>query len=287
MPAYDEEANIAKVVLRAQKHVDQVIVCDDGSSDCTADIAEALGAFVIRHEKNEGYGASLMSLFKEAIKINADVVVTLDSDGQHDPKEIPMLLEKLNGDVDIVVGSRFVKGGSSEASGWRNWGIRFINKFINNGPMLISDSQSGFRAYNKRALTELVLSESGMAISTEILLKAGRLGLHTAETPIHVEYNSDSSTYNPILHGVDVVLNTLKHISLHHPLTFYGLPGLLSVLASLFFWVWLIEEYSRSKALLTNVALLGMGSMLVGLMLITTAVILWVMTSLIRENKAN
>jgi hypothetical protein len=185
--------------------------------------------------------------------------------------------------VDLVIGSRFVEGGGSQAPGWRKWGIRFINRFTQNGSVKTTDSQSGFRAYSRRAFSALSLTENGMGISTEILLKAGKLGLRVVEAPIHVKYDGDSSTHNPLTHGVDVVLNTLKHISLHHPLTFYGLPGLVSVVISLIFWVITFEEYARTKTLLTNVALLGIGTMLVGLMLITTSVILWVMTTLILE----
>ena len=271
------------MILKAQRYVDQVLVCDDGSNDYTAAIAEALGAFVIKHDGNLGYGASLLSLFSEAQRINADAIVTLDSDGQHDADEIPLLLEKLTNEIDLVIGSRFVDGSRSEAPTWRKIGIKFINRFTQNGSVKTSDSQSGFRAYNKNALSTLILTENGMGISTEILLKAGELGLRVAEVPIHVNYSGSSSKHNPLLHGFDVMLNTLKHISLYHPLLFYGIPGLMSVLLSLVFWVITIEEYAINKVILTNIALLGIGTMLVGLMLLTTAIILWVMITLIRE----
>ncbi len=91
IPAFNEEKSIAGVVLSAQKHADVVVVCDDGSSDMTREIAERLGAVVVRHEQNLGYGAALQSLFKKARELRADVLVTLDSDGQHDASEIPLL----------------------------------------------------------------------------------------------------------------------------------------------------------------------------------------------------
>ena len=97
IPAFNEEDSIAKVILQARKYVDRVIVCDDGSEDFTDEIAESLGAFVIKHERNMGYGASLLSLFKEAQKMSADHVITLDGDGQHDAREIPILLDRMNG----------------------------------------------------------------------------------------------------------------------------------------------------------------------------------------------
>jgi glycosyltransferase involved in cell wall biosynthesis len=271
------------VILKAQKHVDQVIVCDDGSVDYTGAIAESLGAFVIKHDRNLGYGASLLSLFKEAERINADVIVTLDSDGQHDADEIPVLLEKLKDGVDLVIGSRFINGSGSEAPSWRKIGIKVINVFSQNGSIRTTDSQSGFRAYNRRVFDSLNFTENGMGISTEILLKAGDLGIKVVEVPIHVKYDANSSTINPLVHGFDVLLNTFKHISLYHPLIFYGLPGLVSIVFSLFFWVLTIEWYTQTNLIMTNAALLGIGTMLVGLMLMTTAIILWVMSTLIHE----
>ena len=148
--------------------------------------------------------------------------------------------------------------------------------------MKTSDSQSGFRAYNRRALESLCLTEDGMGISTEILMKAGDLGLRVAEVPIHVRYG-DKAKRNPLIHGFNVALSTFKHLSLHHPLTFYGIPGLVSIIFSLFFWVITFESYARTQTILTNVALLGIGTMLFGLMLLTTSIILWVTTTLILE----
>ncbi|MEM2613688.1 MAG: glycosyltransferase family 2 protein, partial [Nitrososphaerota archaeon] len=108
IPAYNEEKTIAKVILKTKKYVDKVIVCDDGSIDMTAEIAEALGAEVIRHERNMGYGAAISSLFKKAVEEGADIMVTLDGDGQHDPDEIPKLIKPIVEDeADVVIGSRF------------------------------------------------------------------------------------------------------------------------------------------------------------------------------------
>jgi glycosyltransferase involved in cell wall biosynthesis len=85
VPAFNEEQTVARIVLEAQKHVDMVVVCDDGSTDLTAEIARRLGAEVIRHQRNLGYGAAIQSLFKRAREVGADVLVTLDADGQHAP----------------------------------------------------------------------------------------------------------------------------------------------------------------------------------------------------------
>jgi glycosyltransferase involved in cell wall biosynthesis len=284
VPAFNEERSIAGVVVQAKRYVDRVVVCDDGSVDLTGAIAEGLGAVVIRHERNMGYGASLRSLFREALGLKADYVVTLDSDGQHDPAEIPRLVERLRaGDVDVVIGSRFLDGGGSEAPGWRKAGINVITGLVANGGVKVTDSQSGFRAYNRGALESLTLTEEGMGLSTEILLKAARNGLKVAEVPIHVKYDDGSSTHNPVTHGLGVLLTTLKHLSINRPLLFYGIPGITALSFALIFWVWTLQIFAATREISTNVALIALGATTVGLMLMTTSIILWVVTSVVRE----
>ena len=283
IPAYNVERSIAGVVVRAKKYADRVVVCDDGSVDLTGAIAEGLGAVVIRHERNRGYGASLRSLFAEALRLGADVVVTLDGDGQHDPAEIPKLVGGLGeGDVDLVIGSRFVDGGRSDAPGWRNVGIKIITGLASNG-LKVTDAQSGFRAYSRGALESLALSEDGMGVSTEILLKAGENGLRIAEVPVRISYGKGSSVHNPVVHGLDVILSTVKHLSIMRPLLFYGGPGLLSLVVALFFWVWTFEIFRVSGTINTNIILIAMAATTVGLMLMTTATLLWVLISVVKE----
>ena len=92
IPAYNEEKTIAKVVVRAMKYVDKVVVVDDGSTDDTATIAEHLGAHLVRHEGNMGYGAAIRSCFSFARDLNSDALVILDADGQHNADDIPKIL---------------------------------------------------------------------------------------------------------------------------------------------------------------------------------------------------
>ena len=114
MPAYDEEGRIAKVIVAAKRYADKIIVCEDGSSDDTGEIAGDLGAQVIVHEGNPGYGAALTTLFEEVKRKNADVFVILDSDGQHQPHKIPELVEPiLEGRADLVIGSSVIPEGFS------------------------------------------------------------------------------------------------------------------------------------------------------------------------------
>ena len=284
IPAFNEEASIARVVLTVERFVDRVLVCDDGSTDMTGVIAEALGAEVIRHETNLGYGATLQSLFEEARKRGVDVAVTLDADGQHDPSEIPKLLKRLSlGDVDIVIGSRFLEGGGSEVPEGRKAGIKVLSDLVSNGEVRVTDAQSGFRAYNKHALETLKLSELGMGLSTEILVKAGNHGLKIAEVPIRVSYDEDSAKQTPVLQGSSVLLTTLKYLSMNRPLLFFGLPGLVATVASIVFWGLTLYTYSETRVVSLSMVVATLGATFIGLILLTTSVILWVIISVVRE----
>jgi glycosyltransferase involved in cell wall biosynthesis len=288
IPALNEEKNIGAVIVRTKRYVDSVIVCDDGSSDLTAEIAEGLGATVIRHNRNSGYGAALRSLFSRALDTEAEFIVTLDGDGQHNPAAIPRLLNAFSGeDVDIVVGSRFIEGGRSEAPPWRERGIKVITELITNGDMRVTDAQSGFRAYRRGVLELITLTEDGMGASTEMLLKAQNMNLKIAEVPINIVYPQNSSSHNPVLHGFDVILATFKHLSLRRPLIFYGVPGFLSLCISAIFWIWTFKRFTVYRELSTNITLIALSTTVVGLMLMTTAIILWAMISVIRENNGN
>jgi len=285
IPALNEERNIGAVIVRTKKFADKIIVCDDGSSDLTGEIAEGLDATVIRHGRNLGYGAALRSLFSEALRNGADFIVTLDADGQHDPSEIPRLLEALSDDgVDMVIGSRFIDGGESDAPAWREQGIKIITGMVSNGENSVTDAQSGFRAYTSKALQSIPITEEGMGASTEILLRAQEGGLRIAEVPISVEYSGDSPSQNPIVHGFDVALSTFKHLSLRRPLLFYGLPGFILLCLAAAFWVWTLRIFAANRTISTNVAIIALSGTIVGGMLMTTAIILWAIISVIRQS---
>jgi len=287
IPAYNEERTIARVVVEAQRYVDKVIVCDDGSTDLTGEIARRLGAEVIRHERNMGYGTALYSLFKAARELDASAMVVLDADLQHNPSDIPRLLSPVvRGEADIVIGSRFLEKEVGVPK-YRGLGIRLITNFARGVSYKdITDAQSGFRAYSRRAIDSITPSEQGMGASTEILLKAKEIGLRVVEAPIRISYDVEKpSTHNPLLHGLDVILSTVKHLSIRRPLVFYGVPGFAALLVALFFWVWTLQIFASTRQIVTNIALIALGATLVGLMLLTTAVILWVLISVVREAK--
>jgi hypothetical protein len=304
IPAFNEEATIARVVLLAERYVDQVFVCDDGSTDMTGIIAEALGAVVVLHEANLGYEAALLSLFEEAVKRGVDVVVTLDADGQDDPSEIPMLLERLNvGDVDLVVGSRFLEGVGSEVPASMEAGTEEIAGVVAEGGVKVTDAESGFRAYTRHALESLTPAGEGVGVSTGILLKAGEKGLRIAEVPIHVKHDENSSTQSPaphglelvpttlnenpstrspVPHGLDLVPITLNRLSIRYPLLFYGGPGFITSAVALVFWYWMLQIFDSSREVNPDLALVAAGASTVGLVLLLASISLWVINSVLR-----
>jgi len=284
IPAYNEEKTIAKVILKARKYVDKVIVCDDGSTDMTAEIAEALGAEVIRHERNMGYGAAIGSLFWKAREEGADIMITLDADGQHDPNDIPRLIKPIiEGEADIVIGSRFLTE-KAEIPTYRKIGIKIINWITGAKVKNISDTQSGYRAYSKRALQLIRPVEMGMGVSTEILLKAEQNNLKIKEIPIRISYRVEqASTINPLTHALDVIFSTIKQLSIRHPLIFYGIPGIISLLVALGVGLMLIHLFNTTRYFSLPLAIITVGFGIAGAILCSTAIILWVLVSLVRE----
>ena len=286
IPAYNEEKNIAKIILKIQSIADKVIVCNDGSSDLTGDIAEKMGALVINHPKNMGYGAAIRSLFLKAKELDADVLVTFDADGQHRVEDISKLLEPIkNNTADIVIGSRFLDD-KTKIPKYREIGIKTITGLSNaSTDVKVTDSQSGFRAYNNKVLREIVPSDFGMGVSTEILIKANNKKFRIVEVPITILYESDTSTHNAVSHGASVILSTMKFISIEHPLKFYGIPGIIFLVIGLFFVVWTIQEFTATRQIWTNLTLAGIGSTLIGTVLILTSIMLFSLVSVVRERR--
>ena len=286
IPAYNEESHIESLVKSAKNHVDSVVVCDDGSTDNTANVAKKAGAVVISHKINKGYGAAIISLFDYARENNVDMMITIDGDGQHDPDQIPLLLNTMTQhNVDVVIGSRFLNQ-NTEAPGYRQRGIKIITSAANYGTDLkISDSQSGFRAYSKIAINTIHPTEENMSVSTEILFKISNKGLSLAEIPINVSYDGDTSEHNPLSHGVSVLANTIKYVSIKHPLQFYGIPGMMLIGIGIILGGLFLDGYLNNQVILYGMMVGSVVLFLLGSILSVTAIILFSMVNLIRNNK--
>jgi len=288
IPAYNEEKTIAIIILLAEKYVDRVIVCDDGSTDMTAKVAEKMGAEVLRHKRNAGYGAAIKSLFGRARELGADIVVTLDADGQHDPSHIPLLIKPImEGRADIVIGSRFLKGlgEKRDVPLYRHMGIKAITKLTNaTSNCGVSDAQSGFRAYGRRALERLRLHENGMGVSVEILMRAREQNLRVVEVPVACNYRGlETSTHGPLTHGAGVIMSIVKLVVEVKPLVFLGLPGTVSALVGVLFGVWMLRIYAVEHLIVTNIALASIAFTLIGLFAIFTAITLYSIARLAKK----
>ena len=285
IPAYNEEEKIADIILKLKEVTDTIIVCNDGSSDLTKQISEENGAIVVSHEKNEGYGSAIRTIFLKAKELEADMLITFDADGQHRIADIDkVILPIKNNQADIVIGSRFLEN-SSKIPKYRKLGINIITKVTNSTiNEKITDSQSGFRAYNKKTLEKINPTEKGMGISTEILIKASKINLIIVEVPITVLYAKNTSTHNPVSHGTSVIISTIKYTSIEHPLKFYGIPSLIFLIIGLTFTFFSLDYYSEIGRLNTNLTIIAGGTILLGITLFLTSILLYTLTSVVREN---
>lgn len=286
IPAFNEEKNIGPIVAKLKKKYDQVIVCDDGSLDMTETIASSLGAHVVKHEKNLGYGSAIKTIFNEAGKLEGDVLVTFDADGQHQISEIEYVLQPIfENKADIVIGSRFL-GETKDLPRYRKIGIKTITGLTNvmTGSK-ITDSQSGFRAYSKSVLKEISPTESGMGISTEILIKASKKEMRIVEVPITISYEGSTHSQEPISHGTSVIMSTIKHVAIERPLLYYGVSGFAFLIVGLIFGAWTLQIYSEERQVITNIALVGIAGVILGTILLISGTILYSIVSVVREKR--
>ena len=287
IPAYNEEKNISEIIKKLQKITNKIIVCDDGSSDSTAKIARDMGVLVVQHDTNLGYGAAIRSIFLKAREEKSEFLITLDSDGQHRIEDIQTILKPLqNKEADLVIGSRFLNDDGKNVPSYRKVGIKLLTKLANTSlEDNITDSQSGFRGYSQKIIQNITPSESGMGVSNEILIKASKQGLKIVEVPIIILYDGNTSTHNPISHGSSVLISTLKFISMEHPLKFYGIPGIAFLSIGLVFLIFTVHLFTETRQILLSSAIMGVGSVIFGIVLIQSSILLYVMVNLIRKKK--
>ena len=286
IPAYNEEKNIALIITKLKKITDSIIVCDDGSSDMTAEISKNLGATVISHKKNMGYGVAINSIFQKSKEMNSDLLVTFDADGQHRVEDIEKVVEPIkNNTADLVIGSRFLDK-KSDVPNYRKIGIKVITKVTNASiRKKLTDSQSGFRAYNGQVLSQISPSDMGMGISTEILIKSSSKGLRIMEVPITILYSGNTPTHNPVSHGTSVLFSTIKFTSIEHPLKFYGIPSVIFLIIGVIFTTLAVQYYIDVGRLNSNLTLIGGGAVLIGIIFFICAVLLYSLVSVVREKR--
>ncbi|WP_256686152.1 glycosyltransferase family 2 protein [Halococcus qingdaonensis] len=293
IPAYNEAATIGEVVAEVLEHEEDVLVIDDGSTDATVEQARAAGATVLEREANGGYGAALKTAFREAYKQRAEQLIILDGDGQHDPADIPRLLAALRDDgADIAIGSRFAADSETTVPFYRRVGLAVINLLSNlslgvvRSASWIDDTQSGFRAYNRRAIESLLADDEvgdRMSASTDILYHAHHNDYAIEEVGTTIDYDVENgSQHNPISHGVHLVMNIVKTVERDRPITFLGVPGFLSAFVGLGFGYWTISNFINSGSFPSGLAITSMFFVLIGIFACLSAVMLHALSTQIQ-----
>ena len=213
IPAYNEEKSIGHVIEETISVMDglgvpyEIIIVNDGSTDATARIATTYKATVLTNEKNRGKGNAIRRGFQQA---QGDIVVTIDSDGAHSPKEIPDLISPLTNGTDIVAGSRFLGNGSYKTSALNRIGNFMFNTAIATlTRRRVTDSQTGFRALKKEIIQKLNLASEGYEIETEITVKSLKNGYTFQEKPITCKQRQYSISKLRILKDGTKILKTI------------------------------------------------------------------------------
>ena len=215
LPVYNEVDHVTRVLDEAVRYSDQVLVVDDGSTDGTSDLlAKRDDILHIVHAENRGYGCTLKSAFDYAVEKRYDVLVTIDCDGQHQPRLIPQFVEACR-EADVVSGSRYLKAfpGDSSPPAERRRVNRLITDQINRLlGLALTDAFCGFKAYRVEALEQIEVTDTGYAMPLEFWVKAAKLGLRIIELPVPLIYLDESRSFGGSMDDVNTRLAVYKQV---------------------------------------------------------------------------
>lgn len=277
IPAYNEQKLIGDIVKRCKLFVDEVIVCDDGSTDETIKNAQDAGARVLIHKKNLGKGNAMKTLFDYAKKSKADIMITIDGDGQFLPEEIPKLIDPIiKNESDIVIGYRF--DDAKEMPSYRKLGNKMLDRVTNLAADLpFRDTQGGFRAYSRKAFDSILFSTAGFGVDSEILIDASRKGLKISEEKVTVIYNTGekTSTKGPISHTSEVLGFLLESIAIRHPLRYLGIPGTILTVIGIIIGVFVLTTFNETRYFSIPFTLATIATLVIGVLLILMSVVLY------------
>ncbi|HOY56344.1 MAG TPA: glycosyltransferase family 2 protein [bacterium] len=223
LPAYNAAKTLSKTLDDIPTGwVDEIILVDDKSSDCTVELARGHGLVVLEHEKNLGYGANQKTCYTEALNQQADIVIMIHPDHQYDPRLVPdLLLPLLRGDADAVFGSRMMRPGGAREGGmpwWKyvaNIALTKIENIVLG--LKLTEYHSGFRAYSAQALKDVnfLSAADGFVFDTEIIIQLKIKKLKILEVPISTRYFKEASMIGfkkSVFYGLDILKNLGQYI---------------------------------------------------------------------------
>ncbi|MDQ1254501.1 MAG: hypothetical protein QG646_3755 [Euryarchaeota archaeon] len=288
LPAFNEEVSIGSIVLLTRHYSDNVIVVDDGSSDRTAAIARKAGAQVVVHEVSKGKGAALETGFTAAANLGADITVTMDSDGQHNPAEIPRIVAPIiEGTAEMANGSRYLSHKGKNTPIYRRFGQTILDTATNmNSGLKITDSRSGFRVFAASTKGIFRFKAPGMAIEREMLADAGRSGLRIKEVEIGVRYDVDCSTVIPIKHGLGILVMVLKDLEFNMPLYYFIAPWIVFGAGELYMGTNFLQTFTMGGGLPFRPTMLMVLLIVIGTFLALTGILLHSMSAVARKTEA-
>lgn len=276
IPAYNEQSNISQTVMSIPRKIlgiekVEVLVVNDGSSDSTIDYAMNGGADkIVSHKRNSGVGAAFMTGIRNAIMMNADIVVTVDADSQFDPKQIPELVVPiLNHQADVVIGSRFLEKKPKNIPRIKSIGNKIFSKLVSSSVgQKFTDTQTGFRAYSKEALLHISVVND-FTYTQEVLMDLKFKGMTIVEIPVDVTYDDKRKSrvvkniFSYTAKAVSIITRTLLY---HRPIFSFGLLGALFCGGGIFAKILTISDtLIINSSLSTGFIILGAVSFMMGL----------------------
>jgi len=284
MPAFNEEMNIHNVIESLPQSLDnidiiQYLVVDDGSNDKTKELAQATGAQVVRHKKNQGVGTAFNSALQFAIEHEADILVSIDADGQFNPNEIPNLIEPiLSQRADMVIGNRFASGLPKHMPKIKYWGNKQVSKLLSYiCDQKFQDVSCGFRAYSRDTLLRLNLHGS-FTYTHETILSTVYQGKYVMECPISVRYDPErksrvaTSLYQYSLRTSFIIFRVLLD---YQPMRVFGMFGAFLISLGTFFILFILGRYAITHTFTPykTFGFIGLGFFIFGLLVILLAFI--------------
>ncbi len=243
LPAYNEEASIGSIILLAKLYTDNVIVVDNASSDRTVEIARKAGAEVIVHQTNTGKGSALETGFKAAADLGADIIVTMSSNGHHNPADIPRLVAPIiKGSADIVNGSLYLNNPDKTTLVYRRVGQTILGRFAKKNPRKIRDPQTIFRAC-AASIKDIVHFDSQGMVIENILADAGKSGLRIKEVEIGTHRSFGDQVRNPTKYMLEILKAVVRDIEANKPLYFYAVPGFALATCGFSMGLKFLEDY--------------------------------------------